>query len=96
MPEIEVDRIARQQSPHEKGQLGTLRTKEQMSVIRKKCPSETVGFGFLEKGREPLQEEFPIRIIQKNIALLDAAYDDVLQKTRNVKSSDPRHGAILS
>jgi hypothetical protein len=58
-----------------------------MGVVVEQGPGKAIGLGSDQKIREPLDEIAAVVIVDENLALFDAAHNDVLQKIGDIKAS---------
>jgi hypothetical protein len=87
MPEVEGHCVTGQQPPHEYRQGGLTGAKENMGVVVEQGPGKAIGLGSDQKIREPFDEIAAVVIVVENLALFDAAHNDVLQKIGDIKAS---------
>ena len=90
--EVESDRVAGQQPPHESGQRDLAGAQQQMEMVVDQRPGETVGLGGDQQIREPPDELAPVVIVGEDLAFLDPADDDVLQEIGDVYTGGSWHG----
>jgi len=96
MPQVKIDRIPGKEATHQKGQLRVFWTEQKVKVIWQNCPGEAIGFGVLEQIREAAYEDFPVLIVEKNLAFLDPTGDYVLQDSWNIEACGSWHGIIIA
>jgi hypothetical protein len=91
MSPIEIQRIPREETSHEMGDsLGTAE-KQEMNVIGHQHPCGDPCLGGDNELTDTTQEGFTIRIISKDVALLDPPYHDMVEDSRSIQPSLPWH-----
>ena len=78
MPTVEMNRIARQQSPHDRRDWHMSCLNKQMKMVGDDRPSKTVGRSLRQNSTEPFDKIVSVCIIRKYLPPLNSAAYDVV------------------
>ena len=96
MPGIERHRVAGHKAPHEADDSPRAGADEDMEVVGHQGPGEDLVGGFFQGGFEAGEEILIIGFRVEDLASLNAASDDVVQKAGRVESRLSGHEKILA
>jgi hypothetical protein len=91
VPQVEADGIARQETPHERGQSCLTTAHEQMEMVGHECPGINAGIRFFYNLPQTVEEVPAIRVAPEDGGSIDASHHDVLQSSFEIEPWSPRH-----
>jgi hypothetical protein len=86
MPPIELDRIPCQKPLHNGGDRRKTRTQQKMRMVGYQRPCQTIGMRLNQHLAKTVYKGLTVRIVPKDFAALDSAYNDVVKRTRSINS----------
>ena len=96
MPQIEVDGMPSEKTPHEGAETGIAWPEQEMNVVCHKRPGKTFGAGLHKELGQVAEEPPVIVIVTKDITAINATDDHVLQKVRQIYASSSWHGGKVA
>ena len=96
MTAIELYGISRQKPSHDPADRRKARTQQEVNVIGDQGPCKTIGMRLNQHLAKTVYKRLTVRIVSKDFAALDSAYDDVVKRTRNINSGFSCHTNLNS